>query len=392
MNFTINKDQIARLKVLSDYAKKMENFSSLDKKQVFFLDNDKLTIFGRADTGHIEASFDVMGKSTGSFGFELDKFIRYLEKMGTDEVNIGIANDKISFKSKGTKQTINEALVFTALEASELDELKNYITSKLGLDEFKSPTEVKLEHKDLIADIASLTKIQDTNRQISLGGKTIKTADNLCILSVTTQSAIVGGTDSILLDREVVNIFKHADNFKISDAFDGENRYYYFDITNFGIKLMFVPRAFPWSFPTENDVAGIIPVDTKQITLEIDSERFYAELAKFDGVYEASTWRYGQVKFDVPVGFKDEVALHYDNLVTEMYTTLPVTIVENTDNNDGFLFMLPTIHFKSLRALLTSEATFKLKLSSSKSSDPNGLGVVFQNSLASIVIAKMEEN
>jgi len=369
----------------------METFSSLDKKQVFVLENDKLTIFGKADSagaGHIEATFDISNlNKSESFGFELDKFINYLEKCKSDEINISIANNKITFKTKTNKLIINEALVFTALDPQVLTELKDNIKNKLALPEFKKPIEIKLDHRDLITELGTMTKLQDTNHQILLGKDFIKSADTLCILSLKSSLTIVQTDEEVFIDRDITSIFKNTDSFKISS----DKKYFYFDIQNYGIKLIFVPKTFNWSFPTDQDIIDISPEAKKLITLKINTERFYEELSKFEGVFETGTWRYGQIKIRTPKGFKDELELSFDNSITEVFTTLPITITSNTDKTDNFEFMIPTIHFKSLKSILSSEDTFTFKYSSSKLSDPNGVAIIIENTNANIILAKMEE-
>lgn len=391
ISFTIKTDQLSRIKILQDYIKKMETFSSLDKKQVFVLENDKLTIFGKADSagaGHIEATFDISNlNKSESFGFELDKFINYLEKCKSDEINISIANNKITFKTKTNKLIINEALVFTALDPQVLTELKDNIKNKLALPEFKKPIEIKLDHRDLITELGTMTKLQDTNHQILLGKDFIKSADTLCILSLKSSLTIVQTDEEVFIDRDITSIFKNTDSFKISS----DKKYFYFDIQNYGIKLIFVPKTFNWSFPTDQDIIDISPEAKKLITLKINTERFYEELSKFEGVFETGTWRYGQIKIRTPKGFKDELELSFDNSITEVFTTLPITITSNTDKTDNFEFMIPTIHFKSLKSILSSEDTFTFKYSSSKLSDPNGVAIIIENTNANIILAKMEE-
>jgi len=386
--FIIKKDQISRLKVLSDYIKKMENFSPIAEKHVFILNKNKLLIYGIADTagaGHIEAAFDVDSKDELSFSLELSKFITYLEKTKSDEINISIANDKMTVKSKTSKIVINQALISSSLDAAALKEIQNNIKTKLALPEFKAPIEISLTSKDVMTDLANVTKLQDTNHQIMIGKNYIKTADNLCIISAKEKS--VPKTEEILIDRDIISLFKNVDSFKISS----DKKFFYFDIANYGIQIIFVPKTFSWTYPTEQDLDAICPVDTKLITTEINTKKFFEVISEFDGVFDSTSWRYSQVNFRTPKGFKKnkEIELFYDNMEVEIRTVLPVEITADTDGKDDFEFIIPTQHFKILENMLNKYETFTIKYSSTKMDQPNGISIIIENPDIKAVVAKM---
>jgi len=389
--FKIKKDQIVRLKALNDYIKKMESFSPLAEKQLFILKNDKLSIYGTANTagsGHIEATFDVDSKNEASFGLELSKFITYLEKTKADEINVSIVKDKMTVKAKTSKIEINQALIFTTPEQTVLDEIQNNIKTKLALKEFKTPIEVKLDHKDIINDLGMMTKLQNTNQEILVSKNYIKSADNLCIVSMQINEPEEDEVEQeILIDKDIIPIFKNIDSFKVSS----DKKYFYFDITQFGIQIIFVPKKYNWDYPTEKDLIDISPIATKQITLEVNTLNFFETLKEYSGVFDSSSWKYEQIFFRTPKGFKTkkEFELHFDNMDVEIRNTLPVEIKEDTDTKEDFEFLLPTQHLKLLENLLMRQPTFLMKYSSTDIHDPNGIAVILENNEVSIILAKM---
>ena len=385
MNFTINRDQIARLKMLQSYIGKMEAFSPINNKQTFVI-SDKLSIYGTGN-GHIEANFDITNiKLSGKdyFGMELNKFINYLDKIKDDEINVSITNNVMNLKSKG-KLEIKETLISETKNKNEIDELVGFITTKLAEKEFKSVIEVKLENKELMNELASLTKFQDSNRQILIGKNYIKTADNLCITSFNTTENLTTD-EEVLLDRDIISLFKNVDSFKISS----DKSYYYFDIVNNNIKILFQPKSYNWTYPNETELAEIKPIDNKKIMLKINSEKFFETIDKFDGVFDSSAWRYGQIKVNsANYKTKNQLLFHFDTLSTEIIDYLPIEIISNTDNEDDFEFVLPSIYFKYLKSSLIKNETFNIEYNSLQANENNGMAIVISNDNSITILAKM---
>lgn len=387
--FKIKKDQISRLKVLNDYIKKMEAFSPLGEKQTFVIDNNQLTVYGTANaagSGHIEATFDIESTSQDHFGLELSRFITYLEKTKSDTINVLINNKKMTVKSDTSSIVISQALIYDVYDEDALNEIKSYVTDKLSLKEFKNPINVNLSQKELITTLGNMTKLQDTNHQILLGKNSIKSADQLCILDYKSKEEITS-EEEILFDRDIVSIIKDVDAFSISS----DKKYYYFDINKYGIKLIFVPKKYEWSFPEPEDLVDIKPLESKQITLKINTNHFYDIISEYEKVFDPSTWRFEQIFFKTPTGFNDNPVfdLHFDNMDVEIRNNLTAEIIETTDDTEDFEFLMPTQHFKLLENVLKSEEFFTMKYSSTDVNDPNGVAIVVENSTCEIILAKV---
>jgi len=387
-DFEINKDQISRLKMLSDYIKKVEGFSPISGKQIFIVNKDKLNIYGTSTTSHVESSFDIKTGKIGKnvFEMQLTQFINYLEKIKSDVIKVQLNNDKLKINGDAKDATINQAIITSDINDVAIKELTDYVSDVLGQPEFENPIEVDLTLKDVMVELGNLTKFQDTNHEILLNKNSIKTADILCIINYKSTKQI-SSENEILIDRDIMPLFRHVDTFKISS----DKKYYYFDIDKYGIKIIFAPKSFNWSYPTDDELKDIVPDANKILELEIDSEKFYEAIGKFDNIFESGTWRYGQIKVNTPTDFanKKELKLHYDNMSTEMFNTLSVDIKTATDTTEDFEFMIPTLHFKFLENILMNEPTFKLQYSSADVNDTNGLAIKISNKIADIILAKI---
>jgi hypothetical protein len=391
-SFVINKAEIARLKVFNDYCKKMEFISPIEAEQVFVAKKDKLYVYGKGQTAaQIDAVFDISNlvvKPTekGHFTISAQNFITFLEKTKDEEIEVNFDDSSILIKGKTVKSTFKQSLI-VAKEQGDIDELSKFIAETLKIDEFKTPIEVNITaYRDVITDLTSMTKLIDVNQQIEISSTEIRAADNLNILRLKTDKDAIT-KEGIFLHRDITNLFKSVDTFQISS----DKKWFYFDIVNSGIKILFVPKATSWQFPSDDDLKDIVPVATKQIELEINTEEFYNALESFEGVFDSSSWRYKQLKFKTPVGFKKDsiIKLNYDNMTNEVLTDLPVKVVSSTDATENFEFILPTLHFKSIKNLLLQNPTFKFIYSSTELSSPNGAGCVLSNGQVSMVIAKM---
>ena len=407
--FTFTKENINKVKLFLDYVKKLETISAMENKQVFVINGNKLYIYaigeaGSAGAGHVETVIDIkdviLDKNISThFVMESSVFINSLEKVKSDDIFISLEKDKI--KITGTGKSSFSSVLFAYKTDDELKEIQDHISTILKLPEFKTPININIaDYKNEIGELAQLSKLLDVGRQVEISPDIydnkknltshakVTIADNLCIFSWEPTAQIID-KETVYIDRDVTTFFKNVDNFQISF----NKKFYYFDIANYGIKLMFVPKTAKWQFPTEQDVLDISPEKTKLIELEINATEFYDVLDEFEGMFESGSWRYKQVKVETPAGFKNELKIHYDNMVNEVNTILPVKILNRTDNTDNFEFLMPTLHFKHLKPFLLqdSSSTFKFTYSSVAQDQPHGTGLIISNGSVTAIIAKMNE-
>jgi hypothetical protein len=392
-SFTINKSQIPQLKVFNEYCKKMENISPIEEDQSYIIKNDKLNIYGRGAASQIDTVLDISDvkiekNDSSSFGIVTTNFIKFLEKTQDDEILVSVKDQQMVVKGKNTKQIYKQTLIWNK-SVDEIKELETFISSTLKLDEFKQPITIKLpdDYKTIITDLVSMTKLLDVNQSIELNKNCIRVADSLNILKLQIPDSSVSPEDEIPLQREIVALFKGIDSFTISD----DKKWFYFDIKEYGIKILFIPKTSEWQYPTDDDLKDIKPIVEQSNTLKIKVEDFYKALNEVDNIFDSDSWKYNELKFKTPVDFINEkkIVLHYDNMKYEVITDLPVDIINHKDKKENFEFTIPTIHFKFLKDILESESTFEVIYSSKDVSEPNGASIIVKNQNLNVVLAKM---
>jgi len=395
--FTVKESCINNIKLFLDYVKKLETISAMENKQIFVINGNKLHLYatgeaGSSGAGHVETVIDITDVSLDKnipshFVMESSVLINSLEKTKSTDIFVTLEKDKI--KIQGAGKSVFSSVLFAYKTDDELKEIQDFVTDTLKTPEFKTPIEVNIaDYKDEISELAQLSKLLDIGRQVEIAPNKVSIADNLCVLSWTPVAKITD-KETIHLDRDVTNFFKYIDKIQVSF----NKKFYYFNIANYGIKLLFVPKTSKWAFPTSEEVSDIIPEKSQQIELEINAEKFYDMLTEFEGMFESGSWKYKQIKVKTPKNFSNELIVHYDNMVNEVNTALPVVIKSNTDKKEDFEFIMPTLHFKNLKPFLCidSTSTFTLKYNSLDSDQPHGQGIVIENGGITITIAKMNE-
>jgi hypothetical protein len=391
--FTINKDQISRLKVFNDYCKKLENISPIEEDQSFIIKGDKLYIYGKgAQAAQIDIVVDISKTRVDKndalgFGMSVSNFVKFLEKTKDDEISVKIKDQQITITGTKTTSVFKQTLIWNK-SAQEIQELETFIDDILKEPEFKKPISIKLEgaYKGVITDLTAMTKLLEINQAIELNKDFIRFADSLNILRLTIPKDAISSENEVLFHRDLTNLCKNIEAFTISE----DKKWFYFDVKEYGIKMLFIPKASEWQFPDETDIDAIVPIDPK-IVVKISVEDFYKAIDDVDDIFESESWQYKQLKFKTPVDFVNEkkIVLHYDNMKYEVSTELPVTIIEQKDTSENFEFVIPAIYFKYLKSILETEDTFDIIYSSKDKTEPNGIGIIVKNKDLRIVLAKM---
>jgi hypothetical protein len=391
--FNILKDQLSRLKVFNDYIKKLEIISPIEADQTFVIEGKKLNIYGKGQTGQIQAVFDIQDvlldpatHEGAKFGLSVTDFINFIEKTKADIIQVTVEKSVILIQGVGTKPVYRQTLIW-AKEECEVDEIIGFIDEKLALPEFQKPIVVDISsYRDVISELASVTKFLDINQQLYIDSDYIKAADTACILKLKVPNKSIVADTELYLHRDLTALFKMVDKFTISDTL----QWYYFYAPQFGVRALFVPKTSKWQYPTDTDIDDIVPEATQQIEVEIDTAKFYELLDSFEGVFPSESWRWKQFWLKVPYSFKDEIQVHFDDMKNEILYDFPVKVLSNTDKNENFQFLFPTLYFKNLKILLEKEPTFKLIFNSIDMHTDHGIGCILKNSELEIVFAKIE--
>jgi len=120
--------------------------------------------------------------------------------------------------------------------------------------------------------------------------------------------------------------------------------------------------------------------------LNIKSADFFEAIEKFEGVFDADSWKYKQLKISFDPEDKSKALLHYDNMVSEVSADLPILEVVKDNIIDG-MFLFPTLHMKFLKEDLLKEETFKFNFDFD---NDNHIIIHIQNSFMDIALTKVD--
>lgn len=357
MEFTIKNEQLSRMKVYSNYIKKLEAISPLDSNHLFYIDGNKLSIHahgnGSLGSGFIDASFDIENNEDAFFfTTNINQFIQFLEKTKSDEISVKLTEDsKLFFKGNKTK-TVFSTVVLSAIE-EEVEEVRNAVTNYKTSNYYNASKDIDVsKSKEAISVASSISSLLDRNKFIKIGGNNIRVADDTSIIDL--QSDI---TDDVFLLRTVSNIINEVNSIKVYD--DGSSVWIYIDIASQGIQLYFAQPQSKYSCPNDAEIAELSPKNGS-VTVKIKSEDLYNALDEFKGMFDNASWQYKQIK--MITNFEDnKFELHFDNMVTYIDSELPFTLVENTlSSKENFEMLIPFIQMDLLRdfVLKSEELTY----------------------------------
>lgn len=384
--FIFKRENIARLKALNSYIKKLEGICPLDSNELFVVNDGKLTVYGHGNgslgAGYIEASYDIETSSSFYFVTDIQKFIQLLEKTRSDSISVTM-NESSQLIFKGDASSSKFTQVVMTIDGDEAKEISNAVSMYKTSNPYNSSVDLNVaDVKDDLNSASSILGILNVNKFMRISSKHISTADNISVIDINAPS--LDCSEEIYLHKNVPSLLAEVDSFKIC-KFDG-SYWIYIDIASQGIELYFAEPQIDYQSPSDEEIAEMLPKE-EHLEVEIDSGKFIEALSEFDGVFDSASWRYGQVKFIVDFD-ESQFNLHFDNMVSCVDTVLPFTVVDDKiSEKKQFMMQLPTLHLKSLYEDLKSQPTFRMKLSP-KADD---ILVSLTNDKLSVNLVKMED-
>jgi hypothetical protein len=393
--FTIKQDQISRLRIFAQEIGKLKNISPISTRQLFYLTGaDKLEVFAIGEDGSAgsiqgEIKIDITqvldSAVSPHFETDLNSLLVVLDKISTDvEFNL-TDNQLIIIGEKKSKFTIT---LLNGKTDDEVKEIREYIDDQLKLPEFANEIKLDITHiKPDLDNLASLTKIFDLNKLIEISETKLRTADNFGIYS---QSLVTKPVlkETIHIHRDLIPLFKNINEIRISS----DKKFWFFDFTSFGIRVMLVPPTSQFIYPTDKEIEDFVPTQASRIKLEVKARDFYNALAEFDGMFD-TTWVYNQMYVKTASDFDTthELILSWDDKVHQVITTLPVSVVERTDKTSDFEFIIPTKELKAIEPFFNKDdnSVFHIDYNSLNVGTQNGSGLKFYNSSVEMATPKM---
>jgi hypothetical protein len=396
--FTIKQEEITRLRVFEDHVGKFGSILPVSTKQLFNLPGaDKLEIFALGEDGSASAiqgeiKIDIINVSIDTtvkshFVTDLNALLIAITKLKNSDINFQLSDAEIIIT--GASKSVFNIKLLASREDSEVTEIRNYIDTQLALPEFVT-NQINLDItniKDDLLNLASLTKIFNLNQMITVSETSIKVADNFGIYAeALATKPIIGNTLDI--HRDMTSLFKNINNILIS----ADKKFWFFNFVAFGIRALIVQPTAPVAYPTSQEIADIIPASSK-IKLEVNAKKFYEALEEFDGLFREN-WTYSQMFFKTPSNFDSvkEFQLSYNDDFHQVTTQVPVNIIERTDTNADFEFIIPTKEIVAIEPLLNKDenSIFFIDYNSVAAVQPNGAGIrIYNDSGVELVVPKM---
>jgi hypothetical protein len=399
--FTIKQEELARLKVFSDYLGKLKDIAPLSSLNIFYLDetNSKLGVYAigaEGSTGAIqqEMLLDVSNiiidnsVTPQEFVIGIEVILTAVQKIKSGDIDFSFDVGSLNISSSSTKYKFSTKLNAPHPEA-ELKEIRDFMSTQLALEEFDDTHKITLSLKDIkdnLINLSSLTKEFNLNKLISVDETSLRAADNFGIFlqNLTTKPI----TQEIYFHRDIANLIKGLDEIIISS----DKKFWYLDFAAFGIKAIFVAPTAQFVYPTDDELEGFAPSDQSRLKLEVSAATLYSVLAEFDGLFD-SQWTYDQIYLKTPVDFaiNKELELSWDDKVHRVDTLLPVDIIERTDTSEDFEFIIPTRELKTLEPIFNKDSNSKVTIeySSLPIGQNHGSGTKWYNSEASLFLPKM---
>lgn len=385
--FFINKEQIARIKTLQNFIKKLESISPLSQTQLFVVEDDKLTIYGYGNgslgSGNIQATFDLISdKENDNFYFScsIGNFVKFLEKTKSDIISVTL-KDRTSLTIKGetTKSVFNQTVLATV--DAEVEEIKKAVVDYPTSNYYKASKTIKLAgSKDTISIASQLLALLNTNKFLTVGKKNIRVADDCSIIDLKTDIE-----DEASLLKTTANLFADVDEIKYYKD-DSGCAWIYADVAQYGITLYFAQEPESFQCPTDAEIEAMSPKD-EYITVSVKVEDLFNAFDEFKDVFSNDSWQYKQVSMVTDVNaslFK----MSFDDMVTSVETELPFTIVENKEDENEFSMTFPFLQLNILEPIIRQNEVLTFTYSS-KPEEPIIKITGDKNSFNNIIITKL---
>lgn len=388
--FVIKSDQITRLKAFDNIVKKINSIQPLNTNSLFHVKDNKLSIYGYGggSFGHgaYQASFDIETNSEFNFLGPLQEFIKFIDKTKSDKINVSFndSDSKLTIKGNSSKSIFTTVVLSTTeRESTEivsfLESFKNGPTYANGIDIILTP-----EIKDSICNFCTMTGLLKTNDCIVLEDNFVKSIDNVSIIKQKFKNEIV--SKPIYLNKLAAGVIDKLSKFRYCEL----NNFsaIYGNIEDVGVEFFVTQPEINYQNVTAEEAAAASPTDDCKTIVKFKSEDLLKAFEEFEGVFGTGSWIYKQVYFKFNKETKT-VTLEYDDMANQCVTDLQYEEVSSVNDDKEPFFLIPTIHFKYLKPLLTDEITFSFNCNEIE--EEHSQAVIFENENITALLMKMSD-
>lgn len=390
--FVIKSDQITRLKAFETISKKVNAIQPLDPKCLFSIKDNKLSIYGYGGGafghGSYTSTFDIESENEFSFLSPVSDFIKLLEKTKSDSINVSFDEKTSRITIKGNKsRSIWSSIVLTVTE-SERDEIISFLPMFKEGPTYANGFDIDLtpELKEAISSFSSLTGLLHTNDFIVLENDVIKTIDSLSIIKQKFATEL--SPKAIYINKLCSPVIDKLTKIRYCEINDFSAVYGFID--DLGFEFFITQPAVNYQNVTDEETATIIPLEDNQTQIKIKSEDLLNALDEFEGVFGAGSWIYKQVYFKFDKENKS-ICLEYNDMANQCITDLPYEEISSVNDDGDPVFLIPTIHIKYLKQLISSEEDVYFTFNCNELDEPNSQAVLLKNDKITVLLMKMSE-
>lgn len=390
--FVIGSDQITRLKAFDTITKKINAVQPLNPNCLFVIDNNKLSIYGYGGGafghGAYLCTFDIESSNSFSFLCPLQEFIKFLEKSKSEKINISFNDETSRITIKGSSSRSIFSSVVLATTEKEKEEITSYISSFKGGQVYASGFEVILtdEIKEAITNFSSMTGLLKTNDCIVIEKDIIKSIDNVSIIKQKFNEEI--SPKVVYINKSSSGIIEKLSKFRYCEL--DEYSVIYGNIDDVGVEFYITQPEVNYQNVTDEESSTLIPTDESKTVIEIKSEDLLEALNEFDGVFSASSWIYKQVYFKFDKALKT-IGLEYNDMANQCFTELSYEEKESINDDGQPIFLIPTIHIKYLKSLISSSEKITMTFNLNDLGEPNSQAIIFENDKIKALLMKMSD-
>lgn len=390
--FVIKSDQITRLKAFETISKKVNAIQPLDQKCLFYIKDNKLSIYGYGGGafghGSYTSTFDIESENEFSFLSPVNDFIKLLEKTKSESINVSFDEKTSRVTIKGDKsRSIWSSIVLTTTDG-ERDEITAFLPSFKNGAVYQNGLDITLtpELKEAISSFCSLTGLLHTNDNIVLEKDTIKTIDNLSVIKQHFNSELV--PKAIYLNKLCSPIVDKLSVLRYCEFNDYSA--IYGNIDDLGFEFFITQPPVNYQNVSDEEAATIIPLEENQTVIKFKSEELLNALDEFEGVFASGSWIYKQVYFKFDKEQKT-ICLEYNDMANQCVTDVSYEEISSVNDDGEPVFLIPTIHIKYLKQLISSEDEITLTFNCNSLEEPNSQAVIFKNEKVTALLMKMAE-
>jgi len=383
MTITIDKDQKKRLEVFSDVCKKAEGFCPVDNQSLFYFEDDTLEVFSTGAQGCIEVKLDAKSTSKDPeyFTVDLQKVVSAVKKVKNDDVAIKLDKNKVTIENPTKTKNFITLAVSAKKTPDEVKETRAIISSALSA--FQDPVDVIVNeaNRKIFETFSELTRLLDINDSFELTPEYVRASDHLFVASLKIDKDSIVKSD-VLFNRNLSPVMKLCDEMKVTPK--GQ----FLKMGPLGIRILFQPKQPRWQFPSDDDIVGITPNKKSSYAMKVGGKTFLDAVEQFTGMFDASAWKYQQVKIDVDGS--DSFDMHFDDMSTEVNEQVSCEFVSNDTGEKSISIILPTLHLTKMKDFLEDEKV-EVVLNGLPVDEPHGAATTFKTSKVELVIAKLIE-